>query len=110
MNWLIGVVVVLVVVTMFSGGKIEKVPAKLKSSAKSLTSGNKMLVGVLIGVGLCWAYGQFRVEGLCIRGHAGPPHVHHVRGWSAGGREAARKEKFAAFDALVERTEENQNS
>ena len=23
-----------------------------------------MLVGVLIGVALCWAYGQFRIEGM----------------------------------------------
>ena len=63
MNWLVLLVVVVVVVFMFSGGKVEKVPAKLKSSAKSLTSGNKMLVGVLIGVALCW-FMNSKLEGF----------------------------------------------
>ena len=54
MNWFHVIIVVVVVIAMLSGGKLEKVPAKLKSSAKSLTSGNKMLVGVLIGGALVW--------------------------------------------------------
>ena len=54
MNWLLGVVVVLVVVVMFSGGKIEKVPAKLKSSASRFTSDHKLIMGILIGGALSW--------------------------------------------------------
>ena len=62
MNYWLVLLVVVVVVFMFSGGKVEKVPAKLKSSAKSLTSGNKMVVGILVGLALCWFLGNGLVE------------------------------------------------
>ena len=58
MNYWLVLLVVVVVVFMFSGGKVEKVPAKLKSSAKSFTSGNKMVVGILVGLALCWFLGN----------------------------------------------------
>ena len=45
---------VVLVVTMFSGGKIEKVPAKLKSSASRFTSDHKLIMGILIGGALAW--------------------------------------------------------
>jgi hypothetical protein len=64
MNYLLILLVVVVVVFMFSGGKVEKVPAKLKSSVRSLTSGNKMVIGVLVGLALCWFLGNSLVEGF----------------------------------------------
>ena len=64
MNYWLVLLVVVVVVFMFSGGKVEKIPAKLKSSAKSFTSGNKMVVGVLVGLALCWFLGNGLVEGF----------------------------------------------
>jgi hypothetical protein len=66
MNYWWILLVVVVVVFMFSGGKVEKkggksvihsFPTKLKSSARSLTSGNKMVIGVLVGLALCWFLG-----------------------------------------------------
>ena len=45
---------VVLVVTMFSGGKIKKVPAKLKSSASRFTSDHKLIMGILIGGALAW--------------------------------------------------------
>ena len=64
MNYLLILLVVVVVVFMFSGGKVEKVPAKLKSSAKSFASGNQMVVGILVGLALCWFLGNGLVEGF----------------------------------------------
>ena len=76
MNYWWILLVVVVVVFMFSGGKVEKkggksvihsFPTKLKSSARSLTSGNKMVIGILVGLALCWAYGKFGMEGFDTR-------------------------------------------
>ena len=53
---------------MFSGEKIEKIPAKLKSSAKSFASGNQMIVGILVGLALCWVIGLFiKTEGFEVQ-------------------------------------------
>ena len=73
MNYWWILLAVVVVVFMFSGGKVEKkggksvihsFPTKLKSSARSLTSGNKMVIGVLVGLALCWFLGNGLVEGF----------------------------------------------
>ena len=67
MNYWWILLAVVVVVFMFSGGKVEKkggksvihsFPTKLKSSARSLTSGNKMVIGILVGLALCWFFGN----------------------------------------------------
>ena len=54
MNWLVLLIVLVGVVFMFSGGKVEKVPAKLKSSASRFTSDHKLIMGILIGGALTW--------------------------------------------------------
>ena len=73
MNYWWILLVVVVVVFMFSGGKVEKkggksvihsFPTKLKSGARSLTSGNKMVIGILVGLALCWFLGNGLVEGF----------------------------------------------
>lgn len=69
MNYLLALIaLVFIVFFMFSGKKVEKIPAKLKSSAKSFASGNKMVVGILVGLALCWVIGLFiKTEGFEVQ-------------------------------------------
>ena len=76
----VAVLAVLVMVAMSSGrirsgkssltGSLSKELKSMGKSVKKSTSGlgkltrNKMLIGILAGFALCWAYGKFRMEGF----------------------------------------------
>ena len=76
----VAILVVLVMVAMSSGrirsGKssltgslskeLKSMGKSVKNSSSSLgkLTGNKMLMGILVGFALCWAYGKFRMEGM----------------------------------------------
>lgn len=84
----VAVLVVIVLFAMSSGGGRTRagkssltgsLSKELQSIGKSVkkTTGkgglgkltkNKMLVGILVGFGLCWAYGKFSMEGFDTRG------------------------------------------
>ena len=68
MNYLLALLaLVFIVYILFSVKKVEKIPAKLKSSAKSFASGNQMVVGILVGLALCWVIGLFiKTEGFVV--------------------------------------------
>lgn len=76
----VAVLVVLVMVAMSSGrirsgkssltGSLSKELRSVGKSIKKSTSGlgklngNKMLIGILAGFAICWAYGKFRIDGF----------------------------------------------
>jgi hypothetical protein len=76
----VAALIVLVMVAMSSGrirsgkssltGSLSKELKSMGKSVKKSTSGlgkltrNKMLIGILAGFALCWAYGKFRMEGF----------------------------------------------
>ena len=55
-------------------GSLSKELQSIGKSVKKTTgkgglgkiTNNKMLVGILVGFGLCWAYGKFRMEGFSV--------------------------------------------